>query len=69
MKRSMNDLDYVVLYAKELKKNNKLFEQQKRLIENQFKASSSLFKKAFGKDFKKKAREYLKGRKLIRDLS
>ena len=58
----MTDLDYVEFYARELKKNNKLFKQQKRLIEAQITASSSLFKNAFGeKDFKAEARKYLKG--------
>jgi len=60
MKKVMDDLDYVVLYAEKLKKNKDLFEQQKRLVEDQIKASSSLFKNSFGKDFKKGARKYLK---------
>lgn len=65
MKKPMYDLDYVVLYANQLKSNPKLFEQQKKLIESQFNASSSLFKNAFGKNFKENARLYLKARKLI----
>ena len=56
----MSDLDYVVLYAEQLKKNKDLFEQQRRLIEDQIRASSSLFRNYFGKDFKKGARKYLK---------
>mgnify|MGYP001563339606 CR=1 FL=1 len=60
MKKIMEDLDYVVLYAEKLKKDKSLFEQQKRLIEDQIKASSSLFKNSFGNDFKKGARKYLK---------
>ena len=65
-KKPKTDLDYVVLYAEKLKKDNRLFKQQKKLIEVQLKSSSSLFKKILsGKDFKKKAREYLKGRLLI----
>lgn len=56
----MNDLDYVELYAKKLKEDNRFFEQQRELIENQMKASSSLFKNMFGKNFKENARKYLK---------
>ena len=58
--KPMNDLDYVVFYAEQLKENNELFEQQRRLIEDQIKASHSLFRNAFGKDFKKGARKYLR---------
>ncbi len=65
MKKILDDLDYVVIYAKQLSKNKKLFEQQKRLIEDQIAASSSLFKNSFGKDFKQGARKYLKGIGLI----
>jgi hypothetical protein len=61
----MSDLDYVVLYASKLKEDNRLFAQQKRLIENQIKASSSLFKNAFGREFKENARKYLRSIKLI----
>ena len=63
--KSMSDLDYVVFYAEQLKKDNKLFEHQRRLIEDQIKASSSLFRNAFGKDFKKGARKYLRETKII----
>ena len=63
--KNMSDLDYVVLYASKLKEDHKLFAQQKRLIENQIKASSSLFKNAFGREFKENARKYLKGIGLI----
>ncbi len=63
--KSMNNLDYVVLYAKKLKENNKLFKQQKQLIEDQLRASQSLFKNSFRGDFKLNARKYLKGIKLI----
>lgn len=55
------DMDYVELYAKKLREDNKLFEQQKKLIESQMKSSSSLFKNKFGgKNFKENARKYLK---------
>jgi len=60
------NLDYVVLYARMLRENNKLFEQQKRLIEAQLKGSSSLFEGMFkGGDFKVGARRYLRGRGLL----
>lgn len=65
MKKIMSDLDYVELYAEKLKKDNRLFEQQKNLIESQMKASSELFRNRFGKEFKKGARDYLKGIGLI----
>ena len=55
------DLDYVILYAEKLRKNNSLFEQQKMLIESQLSVSKSLFKNKFkGGNFKEKARRYLK---------
>mgnify|MGYP001587877105 FL=1 len=57
----INNLDYLELYAEELKNNPKLFEQQKMLIESQIISSHSIFKKMFGdKNFKEKARRYLK---------
>ena len=65
MKKIISDLDYVILYAEQLKKNKELFKQQKELIEAQIKASSSLFENAFGEDFKTNARKYLQGRGLI----
>jgi len=65
MKTLKTDLDYVELYAEKLKNNNKLFAQQKKLIEAQLKASSSLFKNMFRKDFKKLARKYLRERGII----
>jgi hypothetical protein len=65
MKKILSDLDYVVIYANKLKRHKELFEQQKKLVENQFKASSSLFKNSFGRDFKLNARKYLKGVELI----
>lgn len=61
----VSELDYVILYAEKLKKNNKFFNQQKELIESQIEASSSLFKNAFGQDFKANARKYLRGIGLI----
>ena len=66
MEKIMTDLDYVILYANQLKKDESLFEQQKKLIESQFKSSSSLFRNSFGKDFKTNARKYLKGIGLIK---
>jgi hypothetical protein len=62
----ITDMDYVELYAKSLKNNPDLFKQQKMLIESQLKASRELFMKRFGeKDFKIKAREYLRAIELI----
>lgn len=59
--------DYVRMYAERLKKDNSLFRQQKMLIESQMKMSSSLFSNMFGrKDFKRKAREYLRSRGLLK---
>ncbi|MBU2104673.1 MAG: hypothetical protein KKF67_02780 [Nanoarchaeota archaeon] len=60
------DLDYVEMYAKNLKKDNSLFSQQKILIESQIKISQSFFLNSFGKNFKTKAREYLKKRNLLK---
>ncbi|MEK6823546.1 MAG: hypothetical protein AABY06_00785 [Nanoarchaeota archaeon] len=60
------DLDYVKLYAENLKINPKLFEQQKMLINSQIKSSKSFFQNLFkGKDFKTEARKYLKARGMI----
>ena len=60
------DLDYIEIYSTELRKNNKLFSQQKTLIDNQIKSSALLFFRMFGvKKFKKNARKYLTERKLI----
>ncbi len=60
------DLDYIELYAENLKTNPKLFEQQKILINSQIKSSKSFFKNRFkGKDFKTEARKYLKERGMI----
>lgn len=61
-KKPETDLDYVEIYAIELKRNNKLFEQQKKLIESQLKSSSLIFRNSFGKDeeFKLKGRNYIK---------
>ncbi len=60
------ELNYVEFYSKNLKRNPKLFAQQKMLIDSQIKASNSLFKN-FGteKKFKLNARKYLKGVGLI----
>jgi hypothetical protein len=66
MNKPKSDLDYVELYAEELKKNSERFKEQKKFIEAQLKASSTLFKNAFsGEDFKKNAREYLQKRMII----
>jgi len=66
--KSMKDLDYVVLYANKLKKDNSIFKQQKLLIESQLSSSRSLFQNTFGKgeNFKRKAREYLRKIGLIK---
>jgi len=56
----MKEIDYVALYAKSLKEDNRLFEQQKRLIESQLQGSSSLFKRMFSPNFKANARQYLR---------
>ncbi len=55
------DLDYVKLYAEELKKNPKFFKQQKELIDSQLIANSDLTKKRFSKkNFKTQIRNYLR---------
>jgi len=61
------DLDYVEFYSNEIKENNILFEQQKKLINAQIKASKELFLRTFGKGklFKKNARDYLRQRGII----
>lgn len=56
----MKELDYVELYARELRQNHSLFDQQKRLIESQLKSSYSLFAGMFKDNFKDQARIYLK---------
>ncbi|MFH1787350.1 MAG: hypothetical protein ABH811_00985 [archaeon] len=61
----IKDLDYIELYAEKLKKDSTLFSQQKRLIENQMKASRSFFANVFSGDFKTNARRYLKERGLL----
>jgi len=62
----MSDLDYVELYANKLKEDNRLFLQQKKLIESQLHASSALFKNRFGeRNFKENARVYLRDVGLI----
>jgi len=55
------DLDYVEIYAENLKNNPKFFKQQKKLIESQLKSSSELTKKRFPKEnFKITMRAHLK---------
>ena len=63
----LNDLDYVETYATALKKNNALFEQQKRLIESQLESNHDLTKKSFGRgeEFKNNVRKYLRSVGLI----
>ena len=63
----MSKIDYVVLYAEQLKKNPVLFKQHKEFIESQYAASRSLFSNMFSKNnFKEEARQYLKNVKLKR---
>ena len=60
------DLDYVEIYAENLRTNPELFKQQKMLIDSQIKSSRSFFQNRFkGKDFKTEARIYLGERGLI----
>ncbi len=56
-----SDMDYISLYAQKLKKDNSIFEQQKRLIESQMHSSSATFRSWFGTGdkFKANARKYL----------
>lgn len=57
------DMDYVELYATKLKNDNRVFKEQKELIESQLESSQSIFKKMFGKkNFKANARKYLKNK-------
>ena len=63
-----DDLDYVEFYAEKLKNDNRFFSQQKMLIESQMRASSSLFRKMFGKNnFESNARQYLRKVGLLED--
>lgn len=64
----LNDLDYVKIYSEKLKEDNRLFAQQKLLIESQLKSSSTLFKKMFKKSFKLNARKYLKDAGFLEDI-
>jgi len=68
--KPLTDLDYVVLYANRLKKDNSIFKQHKLLIESQLSSSKSLFRNMFGKgeNFKRQAREYLRKIGLIKQL-
>ena len=58
----ITDLDYIEIYANELKRDNSIFKQQKMLIESQLHGSSELFRKMFGtqNSFKTNARKHLK---------
>ncbi len=58
--QKMNDMDYVKIYAKKLREDNMLFVQHKKLVDSQINSSRSLFKRMFGEEFNKKAREYLR---------
>ena len=59
--KQLTDIDYVTLYAEALKKDSRIFKQQKMLIDSQLKASASIFGKMFGdKNFNANARKYLK---------
>jgi hypothetical protein len=61
LRRELTDLDYVEMYAERLRKDNRLFAQQKMLIDSQMRASRSFFSSMLsGPDFKRQAREYLK---------
>lgn len=59
------DEDYIIYYSKRLKKDNSLFEQQRKFLNSQIIASRSLFANWKGIEFKKNARRYLRARKLI----
>ncbi len=62
----MKKINYVELYAKSMKEDNKIFEQHQRLINSQIRSSILLFKETFkDKDFKEEARKYLKNVGLI----
>ena len=59
--KKLKEFDFVTFFAKKLKNDNTLYEQQKVLIESQMKSSKEFFKNNFnGKNFKKEARDYLK---------
>ena len=61
----LTDLDYVEMYAEKLKNDNRLFKQQKMLIESQLISSRSFFRNMFPTNFKSGARKYLKAVGLI----
>ena len=63
----MDNIDYARLYVQKLKVDNRLFKQQKMLIESQLKSSRELFRKRFGtgETFKVNARKYLKNMGMI----
>ena len=54
------DKEFVILCAEALKKNPKIFELQKKCIDSQIEFTNAVFTTAFGKDFKRKAREYMR---------
>lgn len=57
----VTDLDFVKFYARKMKEDSKVFEQQKMLIESQLENSKNVFRSLFGtgEDFKINARKYL----------
>ena len=61
MKKPDTNMDYVEVYAQKIKDDNRLFQQQKKIIESQLRSSSSFFRNMFaGQDFKQSSRMYLK---------
>ena len=59
-------MDYVELYAKKLRNEPLLFEQQRMLIDSQIIASRELSRNMFGDaDFRKNARACLKKRGIL----
>lgn len=61
--KHLTDMNYVELTARRLSKDNSLFADQKRFLESQMLASSSLFKNTFRN--KQEMRKYLFKRGLI----
>jgi len=63
----LNDLDFVIVFARMLREDNSLFEVHKRVVESHLDLLNYTFKNRFGsgESFKKKAREYLRKRGLL----
>ena len=58
--KTRKEMDYVGFYADSMKRDSRIFEQQKRFLESQMSSSASLFKNMLGtKDFERHARLYL----------